>query len=180
MQHEDTLSAPEGTGAIKKRRDKGQTSPTRIRSSQRQAQALELRKAGATYQAIADQLGYASAGSARESVKSALDKAIREPAEELREMELERLDQLLLVHWPKAMAGDNVSFNNVMRLQNRIAELAGYDRATKGGDVTNVVMIGGDSDDYIGALQKLRDEAMKSSERSQTTGVIEAKVIEAD
>jgi hypothetical protein len=64
-----------------------------VDAAQRDAQALELRAAGATYRQIAQRLGV-SVSAAHECVTRGLDRTRREPAEQLRELELERLDRL--------------------------------------------------------------------------------------
>ena len=48
----------------------------RVAAHERHLQALELRKAGATYQMIADQLGYASPKGAHKAVRSAMREAL--------------------------------------------------------------------------------------------------------
>lgn len=62
---------------------------------ERTAEALRLRKKGHTYAEIATQLGI-STTRAHEDVQEALQEITAEPAEEVRKMELERLDGLLL------------------------------------------------------------------------------------
>jgi hypothetical protein len=59
----------------------------------RDGQALELRTAGATYRQIAERLGV-SLSTAHACVTRGLDRTRREPAEQLRALELERLDRL--------------------------------------------------------------------------------------
>ena len=63
-------------------------------AAQRDAEAARLRTRHWTYQQIADELGYASRGAAYDGVQRALQAVVREPAEELRTLELERLDRL--------------------------------------------------------------------------------------
>ncbi|MFP3118132.1 hypothetical protein [Streptomyces sp. Iso 434] len=63
-------------------------------SVQRAAAATSLRSAGATYQEIADQLGYADRGHAWRAVQQARRQILREPAEELIQVEAERLDDM--------------------------------------------------------------------------------------
>lgn len=63
--------------------------------------ALQLRLAGATYQLIADQCGYKDHTGARYAIKSAMKYSLQEPAEELRQVEAARLDQLMTFVWPK-------------------------------------------------------------------------------
>lgn len=68
-------------------------SAPRVDAAHRDAQALELRAAGATYRQIAQRLGV-SVSTAHECVTRGPDRTRREPAEQLRELELERLDRL--------------------------------------------------------------------------------------
>ena len=64
-----------------------------IRSQERQVKALELRRTGATYGQIASKLTI-SLSTAHKLVQTALIATIREPAEAVRALELERLDSL--------------------------------------------------------------------------------------
>lgn len=70
---------------------KGMTPERRERS----AKALALRKQGMTYAQIGRELGVSEV-TAFNDVKKALHEIIREPAESVRQMELERLDEALL------------------------------------------------------------------------------------
>lgn len=60
----------------------------------RDARACRLRTKGLTYDQIADELGFRDRSGARRAVKRALASAVREPADELVALELERLDDL--------------------------------------------------------------------------------------
>jgi hypothetical protein len=103
-----------------------------MRSQTRKVKALELRKAGATYQAIADQLGYAGPHGAHQAVASALKATLREPADELRELELVRLDSALLAIWRRVQGGDDKAIDRLVRIMERRAKMLGLDapRAT--------------------------------------------------
>jgi hypothetical protein len=59
----------------------------------REARALELRLAGATYEQIGRALG-TNRSRAYRIVQRALDRLVREPAEQVRQLELARLDHL--------------------------------------------------------------------------------------
>lgn len=109
-----------GKGAAK-------TSPARIEVNEKQARAMELRKAGCSFQEIADELGYASPSGAYEAVKAALDRTLREPAEALRTIELERLDTMWTAVWENALAGDLDSIATALRIAERRARLLGLD-----------------------------------------------------
>lgn len=60
----------------------------------RDAEAARLRSRGLTYRQIADELGMAGPGKAHEAVKRVLTETVGEAAEDLRMVELERLDQM--------------------------------------------------------------------------------------
>lgn len=97
----------------------------RVKAHERHLQALELRKAGATYQVIADQLGYASPRGAHKAVKSALKATLREPADELRELEAMRLDAALLAIWRRVTNGDERAIDRLLAIMKRRMELFG-------------------------------------------------------
>ncbi|MGH8965824.1 MAG: hypothetical protein ACRDXB_10920, partial [Actinomycetes bacterium] len=63
-------------------------------TAQRDARAAELRGRGNSYRAIASELGYQSPASAHEAVQRALAAIVEEPAQDVRRLELERLDTL--------------------------------------------------------------------------------------
>jgi hypothetical protein len=97
----------------------------RIKALDRHLQALELRKAGATYQAIAEQLGYAHARGAHKAVASALKATLREVADDVRELEIQRLDAALLAIWRRVQAGDYAAIDRLLGIINSRAKLTG-------------------------------------------------------
>jgi hypothetical protein len=103
------------------------TSEKRLVGVQRQAAALELRKAGKGFQQIADELGYAGPSGAYRAVMTALQKTLQEPGEDLRRVEGLRLDMLLAALWSKAMEGDVSAVDRVLRVMERRAKLMGLD-----------------------------------------------------
>lgn len=103
---------------------------------EKQRQALELRKGGVGYRAIADRLGYKSPSSAHEAVETALRRTIQEPADEVRKLELERLDSLLMAMWPQAIAtkekaANPLAVDRVLRIMARRAAYLGLDAPVK-------------------------------------------------
>ncbi|MEV6313375.1 hypothetical protein AB0M10_32900 [Streptomyces sp. NPDC051840] len=62
--------------------------------AQRDAEAARLRARGHTYQQIADELGWANRGDAHHAVQRALQATVREAGDEVRAIELDRLDTL--------------------------------------------------------------------------------------
>jgi hypothetical protein len=97
----------------------------RVKAHDRHLAALELRKAGATYQLIADQLGYASAKGAHMAVGSARKASLKEPADAVRELELTRLDAALLAIWRRVQHGDDKAIDRLLGIMKRRMELLG-------------------------------------------------------
>ena len=83
------------------------TDPINIEHALKRDQALALRLAGATYRNIAQQIDR-SAKTAHQMVEEALretEEATAEKADSLRELELRRLDRLMLSLWQRALGG---------------------------------------------------------------------------
>ena len=97
----------------------------------KEVKVLELRRAGLTWQRIAEETGYADHTGAYAAYKRAIKRTMQQPADELREAELDRIDRLQLALWPKAMKGDNASVNTIVRLMERRARLLGLDTPIK-------------------------------------------------
>jgi len=97
----------------------------------KEIKVLELRRAGLTWQRIAEETGYADHTGAYAAYKRAIKRTMQQPADELREAELDRIDRLQLALWPKAMKGDNASVNTIVRLMERRARLLGLDLPIK-------------------------------------------------
>lgn len=94
---------------------------------ERQQQALELRKTGASYEEIAAKLGYHGKSGACKLVKSALRSMIQEPAKNVARLENIRLDALQSAIWNAAVSGDLAAFDRVLRIMERRAALQGLD-----------------------------------------------------
>lgn len=98
-----------------------------ISTVERQAQAVELRKAGYTFREIAEKLGYAGHQGAYKAVMAALHKTLQEPSDELRHLELERLDVMLKSLWPKMLQGSPRHAEVALKVMDRRAALLGLD-----------------------------------------------------
>lgn len=96
-----------------------------IVSKERAKKALELRKAGASYQKIAEQVGLKAKSAAWKLVAEALSEVTREPAIELLGLELERLDHLQLALWSKASRGDTTAVDKILKVMEHRAKLLG-------------------------------------------------------
>ena len=126
-----------------------------VKAYERQKEALSLRLVGLSYDAIDERLGFANRSGAFRAVQAALKKTLQEPADELRTLELERLDSMLLPMMAQAKKGNQGAVDRVLRIMERRAKLLGLDAPTKqeitgsdGGPV--VIAIGGiDPDEDI-------------------------------
>lgn len=120
-------------------RSNGQaTKPETVEAKEKAAQALELRKEGYGFQEIADKLGYNSVQAAHAAVKRSIMAIIREPAEELIKVELERIDKMWRIHYVNAYNGDPDALKSCLKLMERRAKLLGLDAAQKIEDVTGL------------------------------------------
>lgn len=94
---------------------------------ERERRVLELRRAGVSFDVIATQVGYRDRGAAYKAYKRALARTLQQPAAELRDLEVDRLDRLLTAVWPKALRGDLAAVDRVLRVAERRARLLGLD-----------------------------------------------------
>lgn len=112
-------------------RQRNATSAYQLKAKERQAEALELRKAGATYPEIAKRLGYRDKSAAYRAVAAALDELAEETsasAEQLRELENSRLDRLHTIAWAQATQNrDLAAVDRAIRISERRAKLYGLD-----------------------------------------------------
>ena len=97
----------------------------------KEIKVLELRRAGLTWQSIAEETGYADHTGAYAAYKRAIKRTMQQPADELREQELDRIDRLQLAAWPNAMKGDTKSIMTIVKLMERRARLLGLDTPIK-------------------------------------------------
>lgn len=120
-----------------------------LETAERDAEACRLRTQGLGYQEIADRLGMSSKSSAYEAVQRALRDTVQEPADELRHLELLRLDELArkargvmetehyvvdkgtVVLWNGAPLVDDgpalAAIDRLLKVQERRAKLLGLD-----------------------------------------------------
>jgi hypothetical protein len=101
------------------------TQPKDINAKERQHLALELRKAGHTFETIAAKCGFKDRSGAYKTVKNALQHYNDEPVAQLRALEAARLDQLLTVFVPKMLKGDIGSAHVVLKTIETRARLYG-------------------------------------------------------
>lgn len=96
----------------------------------RRIEALDLRIAGATYQQIADRFNITKQ-SAHGLVQKALTDRAGETTEAVRELELSRLDKLLMSWLPRAISGDEKAAGVVLSIMDRRSKYLGLDAPRK-------------------------------------------------
>ena len=140
------------------------TSPRRLEAIEKQRQALELRRAGATYEEIARAVGYGTSRSAAyKAVMSAIHRVLQEPAEAVLVLELQRLDKLQMAIWSKAMAGDEKAIGRVLEIMGRRARLLGIDQPRRIDITARIRELAGDApvdpDDMLRAAERIVRDA---------------------
>ena len=106
-----------------------------LKAKDRKLRALELRLSGETFNSIAEKLGYASVSGAYKAVQTALKKTLQQPADEVRKMEIERLDSLLSVMWPHRHKPEYL--DRIIKVMERRAKLLGLDAVIRQDITTN-------------------------------------------
>lgn len=115
-----------------KRDPNSPTSQRMILALQRQQDALRLRQTGATYEDIGKSLKI-SPQAAHKAVKRALaklNKVVGADAEQIRTLELVRLDRLTMALWSSAIAGGFGAIDRLIKIMERRAKLIGLDVPT--------------------------------------------------
>ncbi len=106
-----------------------QMSPPKVQAAVRRKEAVDLRIEGKTYKEIGQELGVTPTR-ARQLVAEALaaiEKDTAESAEELRRLELDRLDQLQSGLWQEAAGGNLKAVGAALKIMERRARLVGLD-----------------------------------------------------
>lgn len=122
-----------------------------VLAKDRERECLSLRKAGATYDQIAERVGITREG-ARGAVAralAALSEICTEEAKEVRQLELDRLDAMLLGLWQRASKGEVAAIDRVLRIQERRSRLLGLDAPTN----QTTVEVSGDM--AVGMIRRL-------------------------
>lgn len=103
------------------------TSPKKIDYALRRGAALKLRVAGIPYPVIADRLKYSSVETCRKDIQKGIKSVVREPAEELVDIELMRLDHLTVGLMQEFDQGDRKMVDQILRVMVRRSAYLGLD-----------------------------------------------------
>lgn len=113
-----------GTNTMQNRTGDGNLA-RRLTAAEKRRDALELRIAGRTYREIADEVGYRSTASAHEAVKKELAAIPRDAAIELRNLELQRLDEAQVAIFKAVRAGNFKAVDRLAKIIDLRAKLTG-------------------------------------------------------
>jgi hypothetical protein len=92
---------------------------------EKERKVLELKLAGITFDRIAEQVGYTDGSAACKAYNRAMKRTLQEPAQELREAELLRLDKILSGCWRDAISGDARAAATALKVIQERAKLLG-------------------------------------------------------
>jgi len=140
-----------------------------LTSAEKQRMAMNLKLMGASYAAIAKQLGYASASGAHKAVRKGMRNALQDSATDLRDATYMQLQSMLMVWWPQAIKGDAQASAVVLQILDRVTRLYGLDGLPTGEEIDEkgVLTIGGTKDNYIEAMRNARGERKARQEEQQ-------------
>lgn len=132
---------------------------------------VELRRTGETWDRIARVVGYANAAGAYKAYKRALLRTLQQPTEEMRDLELDRLDRLQRAYWKRAVEGETRAADFILRVIDRRAKILGLDAPQK--IQAQVVTYDGSSDidSDIERIIRLLDQVDPSRPLSLESGV---------
>ena len=109
------------------------TSPRRIKSTEKTLRALDLRRKGFNYSQIAEKLEVARVTACRyvlSEIENLADQC-QEGAKHVRDLELQRLDDLYLVARKAIAEGSETAIDRCLRIMERRAKLLGLDAAER-------------------------------------------------
>jgi hypothetical protein len=84
---------------------------------------IELRRAGVTWEKIAQEVGFRNASGAYKMYQRAAERMVRPHLEEYRDMQLDRLERMHMAVWPRAKDGDLRAIDTALRIADREANL---------------------------------------------------------
>ena len=138
-----------------------------VETTEKQIRAVKLRGLGASYDQIAETLGYSNRSGAWKAVKSGLDRAVIESVTEMRVLQAERLDMMVMRCLEAILNGDLDQVRNVIAIEKRRADLWGLD-ATRTVEITGAD--GGPVETDVG---QLLIERLKALAPPDQTGAID-------
>lgn len=98
----------------------------------KERRVLELRRAGLTFDVIAQEVGYSNASGAHHAYTRAMKRTLVDAgSDELRDLELDRLDRLQRFAWAQATQGNLRAIDTILKIMARRAKILGLDAPIK-------------------------------------------------
>lgn len=101
-----------------------------VHMEEKKARILRMRVSGASWSSIAAAEGYKDASGPLNLVKRELRNQVSEAVDDLRAVELARLDEIQRVLWPRVLEGDLDAIDRILRLTALRARLTGMEKQT--------------------------------------------------
>lgn len=146
-----------------------------VMNREKEIAAINLRRTGMTYSEIAHELGYSDHAGALRAVRRGLQRALQEPADDLRQIEATRLDRAQEKIWAKVEEGDPKAITVLLRIMERRAKLMGLDMPTV---IQQDVTVFDGSSDLDREVQRLA-ELLASDGHTYRGGIEDAVVIDS-
>lgn len=141
----------------------------------KERKALELRRAGMSYDEIAVAVGYTRSSGAWNAVQRAMKRTLRESgADEVRDQELDRLDRLQRAVWPRAIQGDLPAVGAVLRIMERRSKMLGLDAPI----TANIAVEHFDGQTVDAEVQRIMATLQQKPTKQLAASIIDAEVIE--
>src|SRR3954471_2103456 len=123
----DPTAAPPSPGDSRRRARRGHSSPAAIEHAEREREAIVLRRAGMSYDEIAQRVGYRDRSGAKKAVDRGLSRWMREVDEELRAVMLDRAERVVARLWPRIDRDDPApkAIDAFLRVTDLEARLSG-------------------------------------------------------
>ena len=121
----------------------------------KEKQVVELRRAGATWDEIAKAVDYATPTGAWKAFQRAMRRTLVDAGtEELRALELDRLDRVQRAVWAKALTGDDKAIDKLLKIMEHRAKYLGLYAPAKV-QVESVVYDGSTIEGEVAKLRQL-------------------------
>jgi hypothetical protein len=143
---------------------------------EKERQVIAYRQAGATFDQIAQRLGYSNESGARAAFRRAMER-VRDDAinSEMRDLHRQRLEIALKAIWPQILQGDFEAIKLMLKILERDAKLFGIDAPIK----TEVEVTSYDGDllrqrtrEIVQAIREVAGQEDPLGERSGETGTV--------
>ena len=148
----------------------------KVETLRREQTVMELRGQGWTWQRIADEVGYASASACKTAFDNAIKRTMQPVADEVRTLELERLDRFLSYLWDKIEQGDPVAIDKGLKIMDRRAKYLGLDAPIKQQVEVTTFEGGTELDREVARLAQLLSNATSS----RVTGIVDTPASKTD